>query len=364
MQTENTNWEFIAKSILDRKTILFLGHGATINYQNPNHEAAFFQEFVGKNQQNILSYHAEDGFLVFKSKETKLLSISKILPFYEQDFANPLLEKIADIPFHLVISLTPDLSLKSVFERKQFAHQHRYYRTKQKIEIDENPTAEKPLLYNLLGCVKDEESLLTSHYDLFNLVSSVYGDKNLPEKITSVFNQTQTKNIIFLGFDFSKWYFQLLLHLLNINYDSCVRYATLQQDLSKTQQTLVEAEFKINFVNDDLDNFVNRLHSQFKPEQLRKPSVDALKKNRKYLKDNMIRFLAKAFDSTEFKTFCIIYFEKVKEKFTDEQSQTTRINFLMEYLEAYNDYENFLTLAKEHNPVQFKNFAPYYEEEQ
>jgi len=363
MQTENINWQFITDAIERQKTILFLGHGVSINYKNPNHESAFFQDFIGKNQDDILSYHQQDGFLIFRNQDAKLLSLNKIRPFYEQDFSNDLLEKLAEIPFHLVISLTPDLSLKKVFERKQFLHTHHYYRTKIRTEIDENPSKEKPLLYNLLGCVKDDESLISSHYDLFNLVQSIYADKNLPEKITSVFQKDLTKNIIFLGLDFEKWYFQMILHLLNINYDSCIRYAASQRELSHEHQTLIESEFKINFVSKDLKSFVETLHSQFPTEKLRKPSADAHKKNRKYLKNNILKFSAKAFNATDFETFCMINFEKVHEEFTPEMGQTKRISLLLDYLERNDEYENFLELAKEENPVQYKNFAPYYEEQ-
>jgi len=363
MQIENINWEFIADTILRQKTILFLGHGTSINYQNPKHEAAFFQDFVGQRQADILSYHEQDGFLVFKNQDAKLLSLNKIRPFYEQDFSNPLLEKIADIPFHLIISLTPDLSLKKIFERKQFAHTHQYYRTKKRIEIDESPTKEKPLLYNLLGCVKDDESLITSHYDLFNLVQSIYADKNLPEKITSVFNKEATKNIIFLGFDFEKWYFQLILHLLGVNYDSCIRYAAAQQNMSEAHQTLIESEFKINFVSNDLESFVGTLHQQFTADKFRKPSENAQISKRKYLKGNILKFMAKAFNATDFETFCMINFDEVYDNFTPTQGQMPRLNALLDYLERNAAYENFLDLAKDENPVQFKTFAPYYEEQ-
>ena len=363
MQTENINWGFIADAVLKQKSILFLGGGVSINYQNPKNEAQFFENFVAENHSDILSYHQQDGFLVFRNADTKLLSLNKIRAFYEQDFSNELLEKIAEIPFHLIISLTPDLSLKKIFERKSFLHTHHYYRTKIRTEIDESPTAEKPILYNLLGCVKDDESLITSHYDLFSTVQSVYADKNLPEKITSVFNKDATKNIIFLGLEFDKWYFQLILHLLGINYDACIRYAALQKELPENYQTLIETEFKINFAGKDLKSFVENLHQQFTPEQLRKPSADAHKINRKYLKNNILKFMAKAFNPTDFATFCMINFEDVHNDFTPEQGQASRLNLLLDYLERKAQYETFLDLAKEENPVQFKNFAPYYEEQ-
>jgi hypothetical protein len=59
----------------------------------------------------------------------------------------------------------------------------------------------------------------------------------------------------------------------------------------------------------------------------------------------------------------MINFDEVYDNFTPTQGQSARLNALLDYLERKSDYENFLDLAKEENPVQFKNFAPYYEEQ-
>ncbi len=109
--TENTNWDFITRSIEQNKTVLFIGPEVTINYTQPKREAEFLKEISQQYRDEILSYHEEDGFLIFKDENTKLLYLNKIRALYEQDFSNPVLEKIAEIPFHLIISITPDLRL-------------------------------------------------------------------------------------------------------------------------------------------------------------------------------------------------------------------------------------------------------------
>lgn len=359
--TENINWEFITRSINQQKCVLFIGPGVTINYQKPDREAVFLKQIAQQYHNEILSYHEEDGFLIFKDENTKLLYLDKIRPFYEQDFSNTILDKISDIPFHLIISITPDLSLNRVFDTKRYGYIHGYYKGKVKQKLEFQPSSLKPLIYNLLGCIKADESLITSHYDLFNLIQSIYADKNLPDEITSVFNRDITQNIIFLGFDFNKWYFQLILHLLRINYESCVRYAATQDLMCKHLQTLCESHFKVTFVSDNPGDFINTLHAKFSPEQLRKaPATSAIA--RRYKKENILKFIGKTFNATDFETFCLIHFEEVYQNFTPGQAQTTRLNALIEYSQKYDLFEDLLQLGREENPIQFSNFEPYYEE--
>ncbi len=360
MQTENINWNFTTKSILNQKTVVFVGHGLTINHQNEEAERSFFQEIAQGGSQDIPSFHAEDGFLIFANETAKLLYASEIRPFYERDFRNPILEKLAEIPFHLLITLTPDLTLNRIFEDKNFAYQHQYYKPKITQEIAQKPTAEKPLIYNLLGCVKDEESLITSHYDLFNYVESIYADKNLPEALTSVFSREQTTNIIFLGLDFDKWYFQLLLHLLKINFEPCVRYAAGQAQMNVPLQTLYESHFKINFVPNEIAQFVDQLHAQFQPGQLRQPA-EAGATPKHYHKKQILKLLAKAFNATDFETFCFLNYEEVKDNFTPAQSQSARLGMLLEHVDRQQGYEELLALVREENPVQYKAYEPYYD---
>jgi len=359
---ENINWDFITGAILRQKTVLFLGQGATVNYEKPDNEANFFKEFKEKHPDGILDFHKDDGFLVFRDESAKLLNMNDIVPFYDTEFTNPVLEKLAEMPFHLIISVTPDLTLPHIFTKRDFAFQHAYYKPKIKQDI-EKPTPEIPLLYNLLGCIKDEESLITSHYDLFNLIQSVYADKNLPDAITKVFSKEATTNIIFLGFDFGKWYFQLLLHLLRVNYDACIRYAAAQTHCTDAMQTLCESHFKISFVSKDLASFVDELHKRFKPEQLRKPVPKTQLVKRVYNKGNLLKFLAKAFNPTDFETFCMINFDEVYENFTPAQNQVARLTLLLDYVNRNNLYDQLLQLGKDENKAQFEIYQPYFEEQ-
>ena len=138
-------------------------------------------------------------------------------------------EKIARLPFPLIINLSPDLLLVNAFEKLQMAHEFRFYHKKnnrdpnnvqfrgdEDAELSASP--ENPLIYNLLGHIGYEESLVLTYDDLFDFLFNVFGRNNLPialRRILEIQDSGQQKDYIFLGFRFNKWYLQMLLRLLN-----------------------------------------------------------------------------------------------------------------------------------------------------
>ncbi len=226
---DQRQWMQLSQAIREGKCIIFLGPGATVNFGAPLRQTQFFEEIASKNPKDILAYHPQDGFLVFKDTKTRSLYESEIRDFYQAKVANPLLEKLAQIPFSVIITVTPDQYIKTAFDAQNFAYFDQHYATKVKVPLREIPTAQRPLLYNLAGCVKEPHTIITSHADLFSYMQSIFGDKNLPDELTTLFNSEKTKSIVFLGFEFDKWYFQLdPVCPWNQKIDSCRRWSVMQ----------------------------------------------------------------------------------------------------------------------------------------
>lgn len=268
-ENENIDWDVLTDSIADGQTILVLGQGISYNYQKPKNEKHFFENLLTEFGEGKLNFHQKDGLFLLKNLRKRKI-ISKLKGFYEQDFSNPLLEKIADMPFHLVLSLTPDVSLKKVFEAKNFDFEHSYYKLYHRDEL-EKPSEDKPLLYNLFGCVEGgRDDIYIEHSDLFDYLKSIYNpDSALPETLLSFFTKDKTDTIIFLGCDLDKWYFQLILHLLNIqDIESSTSFTG--KDFDSDWRNVYEEGFKVNFINHDLESFVNTLYEQFEADELRK----------------------------------------------------------------------------------------------
>ena len=163
------NWDLLVDSIRNEKCVLFLGPGITINYGDPLRLINWLTELQAKKPEEILAFHKHDGLLVFNNGKSKASNRQAIQGFYQQDFTkgNSVLEKIADIPFHLIISVTPDLTLQKVFEKKKFLYETGFCSKRSKIATAEL-NKEIPLIFNLFGSEQELESLIVAHSDLYN----------------------------------------------------------------------------------------------------------------------------------------------------------------------------------------------------
>jgi len=296
--------------------------------------------------------------LMFKDLKTKLRNSYRLLDWYNQDFSNPVLDKLAEIPFHTYIMASPDMTLPTLFERKNFSYGYNYFSSVRLREIEQKQSTAEPLLYHLFGSVKDEESMVVSHYDLFGLLKAV--NSCLPQMVKNTFNSLTTKNILFLGFDFDKWYYQLILSLLSNDFDKYDNFASQSFELKPEVEKFCQAQFNITFVQENLTEFVQTLHKSFTSQQLRAPAK-VLKITKNYLKGNIMKLLNTVFNASDLDTICLCNFEEVHNNFTPEQSKSSRLNLLMDYVGKNNKYEELLVVCKDENPVMFEKFQPYFE---
>jgi len=350
-------WDSLIETILDKKCILFLGPGVTVNYaQNQNIETAY-KSMTG--DKDFIMHHLKDNLLIFKNFDQIVDCRHDVKKFYKNDFTNPLLQKLAEIPFHLIISVTPDHTLHTIFEQKKFLFQHNYFSKTNKKNIEYDPR-QIPLIYNLFGDVSEETSLIFSHYHLFEYLEWGWVNNSLPETIRTVFNKEQTSNIIFLGFEFDKWYYQLILYLFKLNFEGCRRYAIEQLSNENEMLTLCETNFRINFFQNSAQLFVDNLYEHLPTENRRKPMSEN-EKPKKWLKPPFVKFLNAAFGQDEWTTFCMCYYEEVYDNFATGQTRMAQIGLLIDHVTKKELFTDLFENCKEHNPVQFEKFAPYYE---
>jgi len=359
-QQHDIDWKTIAEATLAQKTILILGPELSINFEKPNLMDEAFDEIAQTSPRGLyLSYNAKDGFMIVGDRRAKILAQNKIKDFFANDFSNPLLEKLSEIPFHLILSLTPDLTPELVFQKKKFLYDSNYYSGKNLRAVDKMPTGEQPLIYHLFGSIEDTESMLISYSDLYKYLKSIFAYEYIPEQVKRQINGS-AEHIIFLGVDFEKWYYQLILNMFNLDEDPCMQYALSVHQMEGNMKSLYEEHFKITFVSKQSENFIEQLHAAFEPQQLRKASEeDAAPK--KYIVNNVLKFLNAAYNPTDFETLCLCNFEEVHNEFTGEQSKTTRINALLDFVKRTERFDELLRIGKEDNPVQFEKFQPYAE---
>ncbi len=260
---EPINWNFIVKTITNQKCVLFLGPELFRTDDNSkSKQQLFFENMARENRERILSYNP-DGFFLFSSSEEKTIVYRKIIDFFEGQTNEDIIQKIAEIPAHLVVSINPDNALKNYFVKHNHPHSFEFFDKNQKKDIAVAPTKEKPLFYNLFGSIKNLETLILTHDNLFEYFKAVMGNNVLPLELRTALESAT--NYIFLGFQFDKWYVQLILSLLKLhdkNYHF-MRYA-LENSMSNDTKSLCKDHFKIQFIGADNQAFLNTLHEKCK----------------------------------------------------------------------------------------------------
>jgi len=270
------NWTRLIRAIKNEGTVLFIGPNLQRDLDNRLVYPQFCQKMV-ENYAGEVSFDDKDGFFFFIEPAAKSDVVYDMKEYYETlSYQHDVYERIAAIPFHLIISLCPDDALHQVLDENNVKHQFAFYDS-YKADV-EKPSIDEPLVYNLFGLATQGKYILTQE-DYYNYIKSVIGEDVLPKKIVSALSAAT--NFIFLGFDFEKWYVRLLLMILNFHLDKegKTRHTAKPDQSGGMMDVLIEKQFNITVAEDtDLD-FVKTFHTKLQAEKMLKtltPKVEML----------------------------------------------------------------------------------------
>jgi hypothetical protein len=265
------DWDFIVDTIRAEKCILFLGPDLFAEADAPPVEQRLVHYLALGENPDIKQFYPEDNLFLFSSRAKKTKTYYKVKNFYNEAFprAEYLYEIISRIPFHFMINTTPDRVLDRVFTEQGIPHQFSYYWRKRKAEkAVRKPTVQNPLIYNMLGSVDQQESMLLTHNDIFEYFESVFAGSSFPERFKQEIKDAD--NFIFLGIPFHRWYMQLLLRILYIHNDyDFVRYA-FNQSISDEIKVFCFEQFRIEFVPNEIEGFLTELLQRCEAAGLRR----------------------------------------------------------------------------------------------
>lgn len=265
---KNIDWDELKFTIHHEDCVLFIGPEVAKNKSYFNR--ALYDLMSQEYKEKTYFLPRDELFVVDEKDRVRLLmTLDKL---NDESYDEALYTKLAYIPFHLIISSSPDLNLKKTFEKENLEHEFHYY-TSSRVpgEISE-PTSEKPVLFNLIGSVEDRNSLVLTYKDLYKYIKAIMGDKPLPNNLLN-----ELKNVtrfLFLGFKFEKWYVQLLMAMLyeEISKEKNEGMAP-SIDISPEADEICTRQFNISFIDSDIEEFVEKLYTICEQEGiLRKPS--------------------------------------------------------------------------------------------
>ncbi|MEO1451656.1 MAG: SIR2 family protein, partial [Bacteroidota bacterium] len=197
--------------------------------QMPLRKELHAQKVKGSNGTgDYLEYYEQEEVYLFQNPKQQTRFFYALEDFYKaSNVDKTAYQQLGELPIPLFLNGSPDLILRdSIGETASFAYYHKGIP-----DADVPPFSVKnPLVYNLLGTIEQQESLVLTHDDLFQYLERIFSEGQVPQAILDALFGARC--LLFLGVGFDKWYVQLLLRLLKVTDERFARYASPRPDNS------------------------------------------------------------------------------------------------------------------------------------
>jgi Effector-associated domain 11/SIR2-like domain len=207
----NRDWQDILTDLKKNRVVLLIG--PEIKTATGDLLSQALHQHLTDIQPSFITYYYErDGIYLFKNKMKAQRATGE---FYEDVALDErLLQQIVQIPFDLILSINPDTVIADAFHRYSVPRDFYFFQHGGQANDDNlnEPSIKKPVVYNLFGLKEQDESFVLDYNDLYKMLKSLLGSPGLPAKLSKKLRDART--YIFIGFQFDKWYAQLLLKLL------------------------------------------------------------------------------------------------------------------------------------------------------
>jgi hypothetical protein len=266
-------WDDLLMSIEEGKCVLFIGQDIFKDVNGNSLHEEFFKSISGRK----IEYDEKDGFFLpgtDKQIETKALNFYTKKFYLQNNLAYDLLYKLAQIPFALIVQISPDNTMQQIFENYNKIHEFKCYKPNEKQECCE-PSIENPVIYNLLGNAASNGKYIYTHEQFYKYVNEEQAVKipvEIEDKIKDV------PNYLFIGIDFNKWYNRLLLFTLNL-YENAEAYTFNSKSTDSFIQNFINKQFNIISIEQNYNDFISLLIHKCKDKGVFKPLSNTFVEN-------------------------------------------------------------------------------------
>lgn len=288
-ETAHLDWDTILDYIESEQAALLIGP-ELMHFDGQTLDSAWRSKVFEKFQGKISYFYEEEGFFLFPNKIVKN-DASRFVRRYISERApeEEAYKKIAQLKFPVVVSTNPDTYLSDVAYRYGIQHRFSYFKSRSKaVEDVEAPQKDLPLFYNLCGTINDDESIILDYEDVFRLIASSVGTPGLPPKLLMALSKVRI--FFFLGFQFEKWYTQLLLRLI-CGQEQTEKYAANKINVESNVSDFLLHQFQIEFLDEE-HRFLDVLLQKCAQRNLLRPLAEAASP----LESNIIRLIQTSTD--------------------------------------------------------------------
>ncbi len=231
-------------------------------------------------------YLEEDGFF-YTSNENSIGEKKEILRNIQKFFRSlevpEYYDLLAELPFYLAISLSPDDLLSRALTAKNREHDFisykkgsGLYQLQRKEGLDRwdqfpitdlttTPSPTRPLIFNFQGIYDDKDSLIFTYDSLFDFLFSIFQAHTLPLNLKA--SISKASSFLFLGFGYHKWYLKIIFFILEkLRGDNETEKKAIF-NFGDKQNQMVEFyrnQFQLRFFKESTADFISALREDCK----------------------------------------------------------------------------------------------------
>jgi hypothetical protein len=259
--------ELIDFGFSEGSCVLFVGPDL-LKYDGADFNSAFFAAISHQDTSAIdttrVKYHPDEKIWSFASNIVKskfYIELSKFLK-EKTNWDDPVFHQMASLPFPLIVSLLPDDTLSTAFS--QFAGLDFTFKSSLESNVPE-PGTEHPVIYNIYGNTKNREYVV-SHFDYLTFIER-YAKEGFPLNIKE--SIAKANYMVFVGFEFDRWYNIFLLYIINKIKDRSDKIAISAQSAEELYQNLLDMQSLNVFFNErESTQFLQELYTKAKGKGL------------------------------------------------------------------------------------------------
>ena len=184
------------------------------------HLAKKYNITLGRDEEYSLSYVS--SVLRVRNLSTDNVLQEDVATFYAEISDNsalhPMLEKLTDLPFRIVINAAPDTFVTQLYDQiaqPYFADFYNFYKPSSGFNFDFEKD-QRVVIYNLLGTYKKPESLVLTYKHQLSYIKKIVSEQQnerLPDALTNAFKDY--RHHLFLGFDFCLFFDGRTFYFIN-----------------------------------------------------------------------------------------------------------------------------------------------------
>jgi hypothetical protein len=257
------------------------------------------------------AHSVSDGFFYMNKitgKENRKTVLYAIENYYDQLLVPDYYYELAEIPFYLTISLSPDdllpkalTSLKRPYEfvfmkkgtsglyhRKPDANEEEMENVMIP-DISFTPKPSNPLIFNFLGMYDDTDSLVFTYDSLFEFLYSVFPVENIPQNLRKAIEKATT--LLFLGFGNNKWYSKIIFFILEKIQGDKKEFKAIFNHSQKHDEIVkfYTEQFDVKFFQESTIKFISKLHEdcdrlKILKANAKRPAIEGTKQEAKRYK--------------------------------------------------------------------------------